>query len=40
MLPHSISSDQWDVEDLNRIINTTGYLAVVVEKMGITFSTD
>lgn len=38
MLPHSISSDQWDIDDLNRIINTTGYLAVVVEKMGIKIS--
>ncbi len=35
LMPRIISSDQWDVEDLNRIINTTGYLATVVEKLGI-----
>lgn len=40
MMPHSIASDQWDVADLNRIIDTTGYLAVVVKKMGITLSAE
>ena len=39
MQPHSISSDQWDIDDLNAIISTTGYLKVVLEKMGITLST-
>ena len=33
--PYTISTDQWDLEDLNRIISTTGYLAVVITKMGI-----
>ena len=37
MQPHTISTDQWDLEDLNRILDTTGYLQVIVEKMGITF---
>jgi len=35
MQPHTISSDQWDIDDLNAIISTTGYLQVVLEKMGI-----
>ena len=35
MQPHTISSDQWDIDDLNAIISTTGYLRVVLEKMGI-----
>ena len=33
--PHTIASDQWDVEDLNRIISTTGYLGVALKKLGI-----
>ncbi len=38
--PHIISSDQWEIEDLNRILDTTGYLQVVAKKMGLTLSTD
>lgn len=34
-LPYMISTDQWDLEDLNRIISTTGYLEVVLKKLGI-----
>jgi hypothetical protein len=33
--PYVFTSAQWDLEDLNRIIDTTGYLAVVVDKLGI-----
>lgn len=40
MMPHIISTDQWDIEDLNRIISTTGYLKVVLDKMGINLSSE
>lgn len=40
MQPHIISSDQWNIKDLNRILDTTGYLAVIVKKMGITISAE
>ena len=35
MMPHTVTSDKWEIEDLNRIINTTGSLATVLQKMGI-----
>ena len=40
MMPRSIASDQWDIEDLNRVIDTTGYLGVLIEKMGIKIATE
>lgn len=33
--PHSISSDAWEVDDLNLIINTTGYLGTALKNLGI-----
>ena len=33
--PYSIKTDRWELEDLNRIISTTGYLGTVLEKMGV-----
>jgi hypothetical protein len=36
-LPHTISSDAWDVDELNRILNTTGYLGTALRKMGIDY---
>jgi len=33
--PYSISSDAWEVDDLNRIINTTGYLGTALKNLGI-----
>jgi hypothetical protein len=36
-LPHTISSDAWAVDELNRIINITGYLGLALQKMGIQY---
>lgn len=38
--PHIITSDQWEIEDLNRILDTTGYLKVALEKMGLDLATE
>lgn len=35
LLPHTITSDQWDIQLLNHILSTTGYLGVALEKIGI-----
>ena len=40
MLPRTISSDQWDIGDLNRIISTTGSLGAILAKMGIKLSVE
>jgi hypothetical protein len=35
--PHTISSDAWDVGELNRIINITGYLGLALQRVGIQY---